>query len=75
MDRDGKRGTANEEIIPGEDANIGETAAKRSDNLDRLRFLYEQVFQEQLRDIQVEQVRKQVLVIRWFRMEGPSLNG
>ena len=25
--------------------------------------------------LQVEQMRKQVLVIRWFRMEGPSLNG
>ena len=25
--------------------------------------------------VHVEQVRKQVLVIRWFRMEGPSLNG
>ena len=28
-----------------------------------------------LRDRQVEQTRKWVLVIRWFRMEGPSLNG
>ena len=28
-----------------------------------------------LRDLQVEQVRKQGLVIRRFRVEGPSLNG
>ncbi len=27
------------------------------------------------RDLQVEQGRKTDLVIRWFRMEGPSLNG
>ena len=27
------------------------------------------------RDLQVEQGRKSGLVIRWFRMEGPSLNG
>ena len=28
-----------------------------------------------LRDPQVEQLRKQVIVIRWSHMEGPSLNG
>ena len=25
--------------------------------------------------VHVEQIRKKVLVTRWFRMEGPSLNG
>ena len=28
-----------------------------------------------LRGRQAEQLRKQVIVIRWFHMDGPSLNG